>query len=377
MKIVVASSGLGHVARGIETWAADLGRALVGRGVDAIVCKGAGKASEPWERVVPCWPRSSTKTERLLRWVPRKIGWRMSLGSGYEVEQMTFALRLIDLLRREQADILHVQDPQVALIVQRAARMGIIATRTILAHGTEEPPSFLNKITYLQHLAPWHMKEAGIARQTWTTIPNFVDTERFSPGRSNALRRELRIPGDATVVLCVAAIKRDHKRVDYLLDEFEHVRGNACLVIAGGREAQTDELIEQGQRRLGDRVQFLVRFPRERMPELYRMADVFTLCSLKEMMPIALLEATASGLPCIVNRHPVMEWMIGPGGLAIDISRPGSLADTLNRDQWRGLGERGRQHCVTHFSQETVVEQILEYYRFVLHQGRAAMRRAG
>src|SRR5205814_9718302 len=156
----------------------------------------------------------------------RKIGWRMSLGSGYEVEQMTFALRLIDLLRREQADILHVQDPQVALIVQRAARMGIIATRTILAHGTEEPPSFLSKITYLQHLAPWHMKETGIVRQTWTAIPNFVDTDRFSPGRSGALRRELRIPSGATVVLSVAAIKRDHKRVDYLLNEFERVRGN-------------------------------------------------------------------------------------------------------------------------------------------------------
>src|SRR5207248_11560718 len=196
---------------------------------------------------------------------------------------------------------------------------------------------------YLQHLAPWHMKEAGIARQTWTTIPNFVDTGRFSPGRSVGLRRELRLPTDATAVLCVAAIKRDHKRVDYLLDEFERVRpGSAVLIIAGGKEAKTDELIERGQRRLGDRVRFLVRLPRERMPELYRIADVFTLCSLKEMMPIALLEATASGLPCIVNHHPVMQWMMGPGGLTIDMSRPGALAEALIAKQWRGLGERAR-----------------------------------
>jgi len=51
------------------------------------------------------------------------------------------------------------------------------------------------------------------------------------------------------------------------------------------------------------------------------------LCSLKEMMPIALLEAIASGLPCIVNRHPVLEWITGPGGEAIDMTQTGALAN--------------------------------------------------
>jgi hypothetical protein len=40
LKIAVVSSGLGHVARGIETWADDLAAALYKRGVDVTLFKG-------------------------------------------------------------------------------------------------------------------------------------------------------------------------------------------------------------------------------------------------------------------------------------------------------------------------------------------------
>ena len=111
------------------------------------------------------------------------------------------------------------------------------------------------------------------------------------------------------------------------------------------------------------------------MAELYRAADIFTLGSLKEMMPIALLEATASGLPCVVHRHPVMQWMIGPGGHAADLSCPGGWAATvvpLLRDRQRRveLGQLARAHCLQHFSRDQVVDRILSYYDFVLHHDR-------
>jgi glycosyltransferase involved in cell wall biosynthesis len=368
------------VSRGVEAWAADLGRALVGRGLDVTVCKGGGRVEAAHEHVIDCWQRGAERTGQLLRWLPRRLTWRLGLGSGYGVEQTTFALRLVDYLRREQVDLLHVQDPQVALIVQRAQSLGLVRTRTILAHGTEESPAFLRKITYLQHLAPWHLEEArkaGAWKETWRAIPNFIDTNLFHPGRADSLRAELGIPADAMVLLSVAAIKRQHKRIDYLLDECKDLRG--WLVVAGGWEPGTDELVEEGKRLLGDRVRFLVRFPRQRMAELYRSADAFALCSLKEMMPIALLEAIASGLPCIVNRHPVLEWMSGAGGEAIDMAATGALAGAVDRllserSRRHAMAEGGRAHCEANFSVERVVNDICDYYRYVL--GSTAMRRA-
>src|SRR5262249_28179081 len=147
---------------------------------------------------------------------------------------------------------------------------------------------------------------------------------------------ELGIPLDGLIVLCVAAIKRDHKRVDYLVEEFARFRRNrpelaVWLVVAGGTSGETDELVAQGKALLGDRVRFLVNFPRQRMAELYRSADAFALGSLREMMPLALLEATATGLPCLVNAHPVLEWIVGPGGDVIDMATPGVLASAFER----------------------------------------------
>jgi 1,2-diacylglycerol 3-alpha-glucosyltransferase len=389
LHITIASSGLGHVARGVEAWAADLGRALAERGEAVWLCKGGGTAEAAYERVVPCYQRAAADTERLLHWLPRRGLWRLGLGDGYGVEQTSFALGLLRHLRRDRIDVLHVQDPQVALVVQRARTLGLVRTRTILAHGTEEPFEFLDRIAYLQQLAPWHLEEAraaGFWKPTWTAIPNFIDTDRFAPGPADALRAELGLPAGALVVLTAAAIKRPHKRIDYLLEEFAQLLQEApglpaYLVVAGGREPDTDELVEYGRRLLGDRVRFLVRFPRPRMPELYRLADVFVLCSLKEMMPIALLEATATGLPCLVNRHPVVEWMVGPGGAALDLAAPGALAAALGRlaadpDQRRELGRRARRHCLDHFSKDRVVGQILDYYRFVSSHDRRGRSRA-
>lgn len=379
MRVCVASSGLGHVARGIEAWASDLGSALADRGVDVLLCKGAGVAKEKYERVVSCWTRESQRTQRLLAHLPRRLFWRLGLGSSYDLEQTTFAVRLLQLLRKEGVDILHVQDPQVALVAQRAHRWGWIHTRTILAHGTEESIEFQKSIAYLQHLAPWHLEEArqaGAWRPTWTAIPNFVDTERFRPGPIPSLREELGIPREAFVVLSAAAIKRSHKRVDHVVGEVARLRKSAphlplWLVVAGGWDPETDSVVAEGQALLGDRVRFLVRFPRERMADLYRASDVFVLASLKEMMPIAVLEASACGLTSLVNRHPVMEWMIGPGGRAIDMSAPGALAGELeallcDESVRQEQGGTARAYCVDHFGRSAVVDQIEDYYRYVL-----------
>ena len=262
--------------------------------------------------------------------------------------------------------------------MQRAQQRGRLQTRTILAHGTEEPLEFQRKITYLQHLAPWHLDEAaaqGERRPTWTAIPNFIDTEAFSSNGGN-LRQELNLPANAIVVLTAAAIKRHHKRIDYLLDEFAQLKVQrpelpVYLVVAGGWERETDELVASGRQRLGDRVRFLVKFPRQRMAELYRTADIFVLCSLKEMMPIALLEATAAGLPCLVSQHPVVSWMVGPGGHAIDMSAPGELTKSLLAwacdEQTRlTLGRKAADYCRQKFSRDCVVDQILDYYQLVM-----------
>lgn len=387
LKICIASSGLGHVHRGVEAWASDLGHALAKQGRDVLLCKGGGVPQASYERVVPCLTRNSPWNQRIVRWLPKRIGWRLGVGGAYGVEQTSFAWKLIGMLRRQRIDIVHLQDPQLALLIQRAQQAGWIPTRVILNHGTEEDFDFLKKLTFVQHGAPWHQHDAqalGVWKDSWTMIPNFVDTERFRPGTNAALRRELHIPNQALVLLVSSAIKRKHKRIDYLIREAATLRQLAPglvfrLVIAGGREDETEELIQLARSTLGDDVVFAAAFSRDRMPELYRMADALIHGSLKEMMPMALLEATASGLPCFVHRHPVMKWMIGPGGEALDLQHAGALAHALRNFSQsfhlqQDLSRRARAHCVQHFESGKIIEQILNYYQ-VVHQYGAHLSR--
>jgi glycosyltransferase involved in cell wall biosynthesis len=355
--------------------------------------KGGGRAERPYERVIPCWQRAAAKTQRLVRALPKKFLWRLGLASALGIEQTTFTLGLLGQLRRGKFDLLHTQEPQVALTVQWARRLGLVRTLPILGHATNEPPEFLSKIDYVQHLSPWSLDEirrAGAWKSTWTAIPNFINTEVFRPRKGGSLRRELGIPEGATVLLCAAAIKIEHKRIDYLLREFAAFHNArpqlpVWLVVAGAREPDTDRLLSMGKQLLGDRVRFLVSWPRQRMPELYGMADLFILSSLREMFGVVLVEALASGLPCVVHEHPVIQSIVGPGGTALNMTDPGALTAPLinyvtDPEKRRVVGRRAREHCITHFSERPIVDQICAYYHLVisdsLRRSSAASREA-
>lgn len=375
MRIAIASSGLGYILRGIEAWAQDTARALHRAGRQVTLFQGGGASGpEPWRQSLGSRSRLDSSTRAWQRVFARLGGWRYGLGSTYNIEQTAFTVKLWRRIRRDY-DIVHVQDPQVALWMDLLHRKSWSRPKAILGHGTEEPQAFLDRLSYLQHLTPWDLETRPTPPgQMAFAVPNFVDTCRFHPGDKAAARQAFDLPPDAWIVLSAAAVKRHHKRVDYLIEEFAQFRAahrpGALLVVAGARESQTDEVIEHGRRLLGDAVRFLVNSPRDRMPELYRSSDVFALASLYEMMPIALLEALASGLPVACNDTPILRWMAGPAGEPSDLSQPGAMAGQLARlSEPAAASARSaaaRSHAEQNFSEPAVVGKMLAMYEAVL-----------
>lgn len=273
---------------------------------------------------------------------------------------------------------MHVQDPQIALIMEILHRRGLSRPNVILAHGTEEPPEFLSKFSNLQHLAPCYLEDwerHKIRGHNAFAIPNFVDTNLFSPGDRASARNLLGLPQKCLIVLCVAAIKKGHKRIDVLVKEFDLFRkqysGSATLVVAGARETETDEVRNVGNAVLGDNVRFIEGASRDKMPALYRAADIFAMASLHEMMPIAMLEALSTGLPVCCNSTPVMNWMTGAAAVTADIREQGALASQMlaaatDPDVRRTRGEAARNQAVRLFSANAVIGQMIEMYREVM-----------
>jgi hypothetical protein len=152
LKIAIAFSGLGHIAGEIETWAADDLAGVLHAEEDVTLFQEGGEPLAPYAVTVPAWKPFQRKTQRVVELFGPSGGWRYGSGSGCGVEQTTFSLYLWRRIQRAY-DIVHGEDPLVALIRERLQRAGLSMPRVILAHGIESP-EMPRKYSFLQHLAP-------------------------------------------------------------------------------------------------------------------------------------------------------------------------------------------------------------------------------
>lgn len=387
MKILVIATGLEHIKRGVESWADFHAYALKDAGIDATLYKGSGKARSSIEEVVPCLYRGSKGNDRLCRIFSRLGGWRYGLGNPYEIEQVTFFLGL--LLTRSyklrQFDIIHLQDPILARALQWLNKIGVIKARTILGYGTGEKYAFLKKFKYFQVFAPYYETEFrrnGYVNHKIYVVPHHVDINRFSPAGLAKKRSELGIPEEALVILSAAAIKKTHKRAHWLIEETsrlfannEDLRKKVFVVMAGAQEEETAGVMELAKTlKVDDHIKFLRDVPFADMPQIYRMADIFVICSLEELFGIVVIEAMASGLPVIANDFPVFKWMISDNGDCVDMTKEGELSGAvekyLDKEYLLAKKASARKNVLDRFRREVVVAQTIDMYKDVLNDSR-------
>ena len=367
-RIAVMSSGLGHIARGIETWADSVAVELDRRGLDVTLFKGGGTATRPFERVVRCLQRRKKLAHAAVRLAPRSA-WRLGLHQTYDLEQTTFALAVLPHLIRRRYDLIHLQDPWLGYLLEKTKRLH--GASVILGHGTEEAPWLLRRFQHVQELTPFYLERHGdVGDRQWFAVPNFVDTNRFQPGDQAQARQAFGLPQDALIVFCAAALNRSKKRLDWLAQEFARAnRSDAFLVLAGATESETSELVAEIESVAGPRVKVLENVPHHQMPVLYQAADVHVMCSLMEVMGISILESMASGVPNIGHPWGSVEWVIGTTGQIVDMQAPGALGaalQRLDRPTCRMLGQLARRRAVEMFSVEAVADQMLQMYNAVL-----------
>jgi glycosyltransferase involved in cell wall biosynthesis len=176
---------------------------------------------------------------------------------------------------------------------------------------------FLSRQLSRHYQARWPLRPGQIE-----VIPNGVDLERFRPAADPAERLELRarhgFGAREKIVLFVGGLMQ-RKGIDILLEAWNAVcarHPDAVLAIAGSQAGRISherpgfkqELEDYMQRIDALRAQLThpasVRFLGEvgDPAPLYRLADLFAFPSRREGLPNAVLEAMASGLPCLVAR---------------------------------------------------------------------------
>ena len=154
--------------------------------------------------------------------------------------------------------------------------------------------------------------------KNFEVVRNGIDTDRY---RFNTLSRarirsELGISDDA---LCVGHVGRfesvkNQARIIRIFSELVSSRTDSHLLLVGDGPQRKECMAIVNELELNNRVSFCG--VREDIPELMSAMDVFVMPSLYEGLPLVLVEAQASGLPCLVSSAISNECDLIPGAVS-------------------------------------------------------------
>jgi len=313
VRILFALPGLHRVHRGaevaFESIAHEIG--LVGR--DDVVLMGCGEQRDDRAyrfQHVPCIPRE--RFERLPKFP--------MLRNEYMYEELTFAASLALGQRRASFDLSVTCSYPYTNWVLRSHLPGRHRPQHVFVTQNGDWPAASNQREFrffsCDGLVCTNPSYFERNRDRWfsTLIPNGVDPDRFRPGPGD--RRAFGLPEDRPVILMASALV-ETKRVLESIKAVAQLR-DPFLVVAGDGplRAEADRLAAEllpGRFLRGS-------FPHQRMPDLYRSADVFLHAAPLESFGNVYIEAMATGLPIVANDEALTRWILGDHGHLVDVA---------------------------------------------------------
>jgi rhamnosyl/mannosyltransferase len=129
---------------------------------------------------------------------------------------------------------------------------------------------------------------------------------------------------------------------------------------------------------LAERVSFVGEVDDDDLPGYYRQADLFVLPSnaRSEAFGIVLLEAMASGLPCVATELGTgTSWIVQDGvtGFVVPPLNPTAMAQAINTiaaDETlrQRFGQAALVRVKAEFSKEVMVRRVIQVYEALLQQ---------
>lgn len=211
------------------------------------------------------------------------------------------------------------------------------------------------------------VREYGYPAARTITIANGVDVEHYRRAErdTSQMRKALGISATESVILTVASLI-PQKRIDLLLEAIARVaaEGIRCSCIVAGDGPLRSRLARQAAELGVSPSVFFVGFVPDIRPYL-DACDLFVLASDKEGLPLALLEAMASEVPCIATDVGGNAEVIAPGenGLLVEPGSREALAGAIqyaftNHEAMRRIARNGAERVRRDFRIEDTMKRV-------------------
>lgn len=281
------------------------------------------------------------------------------------------------VLKKNCYDIVHVHGSSSMMAIELSiAKIAGRKIRIAHSHNSMCPNMKVHRIlnpyfkkTYTKALACG--KLAGdwlFGENEFEILPNGFQTElfEFDEAARKRVRRELEID-DKFVVGHIGRFN-DQKNQEYLIEAFEkfaEVHSDAVLLLIG-TGPDYDKAKERADNSLY-RKQIILYGVTKETRAMYAAMDVFVLPSKYEGLPVVLLEAQISGLPCIVSDRVTEEVDFGEIRWESIDSGTDKWAAALADAKVRTIDERKQywrmhKHQINRYDIELTVEQMEDIY---------------
>lgn len=301
--------------------------------------------------------------------------WRSSFGD---------ALRLRRYLEGNAIDVVHCHLPLAdtfGRVVAAASGVPVLVTTEHGKHLWKTWPHrvldrVLNhrtaaRICVSEDIASIRRSREGLSIDKSPVIPNAVDLNRVRSAtrNRNAVLSEFGWAEDSQLVVAVGRLV-DAKNYPLLIaavQQLQTKRPQLRCVIAGGGPLHAELQTKVDRAQLGDIVR--LAGPRTDIPDLLQAAHVYALSSIREGLPVALLEAMACGLPVVATPAGGVKEILHDrvNGLMVPHEDPTALAkaiDSLFSDPgWaERLGRRAAADIEEGYDIRCTVRRMEELY---------------
>jgi glycosyltransferase involved in cell wall biosynthesis len=207
----------------------------------------------------------------------------------------------------------------------------------------------------------------GLSTERVRAIPNGIDDVKFSPRNSKKYKTKLGLEGN---IIFTAARLVQWKGIDVIIKSMPKIlkHHDAKLLIAGDGPLETvlARLIKQLD--LEKDVRLIGKVMADDMAPYLNACDVFVLHSYFDTSPNVLLEAMASGKPCIVSDiKGIREVVKNDSAIRVPIGDSDKLADAItpvleNEEIYNQLSKKARKRIEEKYSWKRVVKKYTRLY---------------